>query len=132
MVTPRVRQWMPRDEAITWCFLTEEGIEMKHLLFVSALAFSGSVLAACPDHTERPMAAAPVVPDGATATDIQMHEAGVATRDFIAAIENWLACEPPRFSIVHNMMVERAEDAAESYNAELKEFRGRESMVASK
>lgn len=104
---------------------------MKHLLFVSALAFSGSTLAACPDHTERPMAAPPPVPDGASATDIEMHEAGVATRDFVAAIENWLACEPPRFSIIHNMMVERAEDAAESYNLELEAFLARESMVAS-
>ncbi|MEM1111671.1 MAG: hypothetical protein AAGI11_07170 [Pseudomonadota bacterium] len=103
---------------------------MKHLLAVPAFIFSINVMGACPEFLERPTSAPPGLPNGDLASAIDMHNAGVETRAYIAEIEQFLQCEPQGLSIMHNVLVERVEEAASAYNVELAKYRARQEIAA--
>lgn len=83
----------------------------------------------------------PVVPDGATATEADLAEAGAAVRTFIEAGQGYLACleekeaaygdaitaeQQSLINAIYNATVETMETAAAQYNEAIGIFRARE------
>ena len=105
---------------------------MKNLLAASALLFSATSWAECPEYTPWPDTQRPAIPQAQSATVQQMAVAGQTVSDYIERIENYLHCEPQRSMKRHNHLVELAANAAREYNRELRQFQLRDiRMVAS-
>ena len=82
---------------------------------------------------------APAVPDGATATEAEMGQAGAAVRQFVADVESSLQCltgveeslgneitEEQQAALVgvYNQGVDQMNAVVENYNQQVKAFRG--------
>jgi len=109
---------------------------MKHLLAVSALILSTNSWAVCEQPVDRPAKSPPAIPDGNTASRQDMYTAEDLTRAYVRTIENYLDCysfryNKPHFSMQYNLLVGMAQNAADTYNGELRKFRTRETATAS-
>lgn len=83
---------------------------------------------------------APAVPDGATATEAEMGQAGAEVREFVAAIQSSLEClgeaekslgdeiteeQQAELVTVYNSGVDQMNAVANEYNEQVKVFKGR-------
>jgi len=83
----------------------------------------------------------PVVPDGGTASEAEMGQAGAEVRDFVAATQGALEClavaeaemqeqlseeQQAELVALYNTGVDQMTAVAENYNQQVREFRARE------
>jgi hypothetical protein len=74
----------------------------------------------------------PVVPKGEIASEEAMYSAQSQTQEFVATVESYLNCKSwSMHQVTHDMLVTKAFKAAETYNAELRAYRAKQSMIAS-
>lgn len=74
---------------------------------------------------------APAVPDGSEATEAAMLASQAATRAYVAAVERYLDCRREDLHpLTYNLLVQRAKQAAATYNGELREFRASQETIA--
>lgn len=101
---------------------------MKPLLALSLLLLALGARAECPrSYPDQ----APAVVDGSTATADAMLRARDATQDYVQDIESFLQCWAALLTThSHNRLVDRAMEAAEAYNSQLRQFRQREELAA--
>ena len=100
---------------------------MNYLLSIPLLLAATYTAAACP--TLRPEDA-PVPVDGMTATQVEMQASQDAANQYVEEIRLFLECNAHRLhDLEHNYYVHQAFTAAETYNAELQEFRGRDTVA---
>jgi hypothetical protein len=103
-------------------------MKLQTLLTVSTLSLSLQAGAACvmPLPSE-----VPVIPDGSTASQVEMDSAQRRVNAYVAAIEQFLDCRGERLpNVVYNGLVMRAEEVADDYNDALKTYVSRQSTVA--
>ena len=103
-------------------------MRLQVLLTIPTLSLSLQAGAACiaPRPSEMP-----VVPDGSTASEVELHTAQQEVNTYVAAIEQFLECRGDRLpSGVFNGLVMRAEEAADAYNIALGKYMSRQSTVA--
>ena len=100
---------------------------MKYLLLIPLLLATAHANAAC--YTARP-GDAPVPADGKTATKAEMVASQKAANAYVEEVRVFLDCNQKRLrELQHNYYVDQAFAAAEAYNAELQEFRSRDTVA---
>ena len=114
---------------------------MNILVRIAAAALLGTAVAAQAAEVDCDRPEAPDVPDGATATEGEIVEAGEAVRGYIASAQDFLACleekeasygddidasEQALVDAIYNATVEAMNTAAADYNEAVRAFRARE------
>lgn len=101
---------------------------MKPMIALTLILLAGTATAECPRSLPETL---PTVPDGTSASAEAMHEAQSATKKYVSTIESYLQCwEPLIPNTYHNLLVDRAEEAAQAYNSELGRYRQRGKLAS--
>ena len=101
---------------------------MKPLLTLFLLCVSLGATAGCP--VQRP-GELPVMPDGAVASQKEMHKAQLVAENYMLQATAYMECDVMNRR-QHNMLSARLEKFTESFNEELIEFQIRSRMIAEK
>ncbi|MEP5321220.1 hypothetical protein [Marinobacter alexandrii] len=106
----------------------DEGRQMKSLLAIPALFVALNATADC--NAQRPTEA-PVMPEGATATRIQMETAQTEAKTYVDSVSAFLSCSRKEINdMTHNFFVYSAVETADAYNQALAQYVQREEAVA--
>ncbi|MEP4146169.1 MAG: hypothetical protein ABJL54_03050 [Halioglobus sp.] len=101
---------------------------MKSLLAVPFLFIALNAAADC--NSQRP-GDAPVIPEGATATRVQMEQAQVNAKAYVDSVASFLDCRRKEINdMTHNFFVYSATGTAEAYNEALAQYAQREEALA--
>ena len=102
---------------------------MKSLVALSAMLFS---LNAWSDCTTAKPGKLPAVPKGEVASEEAMYSAQNQIKEYVASIESYLECRSRSINMVkRDMLASKAFKAADTYNAELRAYRAKQSLLAS-
>ena len=101
---------------------------MKSLLAIPALFVALNATADC--NSQRPTEA-PIIPEGATATRVQMELAQRDAKTYVESVSAFLNCSRKEINdMTHNFFVYSAEETAAAYNQALAQYVQREETVA--
>lgn len=103
-------------------------MKKKVVMVIPALCLAFNASAGCPVDHPREL---PVIPNGATASKVQMYEAQLAADTYLLQAKTYLDCGVMNRR-QHNALLGQLEMVTESYDKELVEFQVRTNMVAEK
>lgn len=101
---------------------------MKSLLAIPTLFIALNAAADC--QTARP-SEAPIMPEAATATRVQMEQAQIDAQSYVDSVTAFLECRRKEVNdMTHNFFVYSAVETAENYNQVLAQYNQREETIA--
>lgn len=98
---------------------------MRRLLACTTFVFALAAGAECPEEVAYPRAPDLSALHGMTASYEEMAAAREATRDYMRAVEDYLACNPRAYSVQYDQLRWSVKKTTRAYNLELRDFESR-------